>query len=75
MILTFLYQPTVGETMTYIGGTESDRVYGDDQSELTLGQNYTISDIFPGYVHIRVSLKELTGKFNSACFKPLEKSN
>ena len=74
MILTFLYQPTVGETMTYIGGSELQRVYGDDQSELTLGQNYTISGVFPGYVHIRVSLEELAGKFNSTCFKSIEKT-
>ena len=75
MILTFLYQPTAGETMTYIGGTQYDRAYGDDVSALTEGQTYTIEDVFPGYVHIRVSLEGLTGKFNSNCFKPLEKSN
>ena len=70
MILSFLYQPKVGETMTYVGGTDTDKAYSDDQSELTLGQTYTVSDTFPGYVHIRISLKELAGKFNSACFKP-----
>ena len=74
MILTFLYRPTVGETMTYIGGTASDKAYGDDQSELILGQDYNIEDVFPVYVHIRVSLQGLPGKFNSNCFKPIEKS-
>ena len=75
MILTFLYRPTAGETMTYIGGSREALVWCDDVSDLTEGQTYAIEDVFPGYLHIRVSLEGLTGKFNSICFKPLEKSN
>ena len=75
MILTFLYQPKVGEIMTYVGGSKYDKAYGDDQSVLTVGQNYTVSEVIPGYVHIRVSLEELAGKFNSTCFKSIEKTN
>ena len=75
MILTFLYQPSIGETMTYVGGSDTALIHGDDTSVLTVGQSYVIEDVFPFNFHTKVSLKDLSGKFNSICFKPLEKPN
>ena len=59
--------------MTYVGGNDTDLVHGDDTSVLTVGQTYVVEAVFPFKFHTKVSLKDLSGKFNSTCFKPLEK--
>lgn len=61
----------VGDTVEFIGCSKEQIQWGnnDDTHHLTLGCIYTITDVDVHRYHTKIKLSEITGKFNSVCFK------